>query len=182
MQNRFQNFSPGGGGKDNPLVVVLIVLAVILFIVGLVAAVFLFVSAILRKMREYTKLQQIQILSYEYVVEDLADIFALSNASAPPLQDSEEASNQATSVKSTGPAPSAPPEVTQMPPHQEVMTTTSKSGKSTSTVGGQASKNTPAPENQATRLYPDIPPMNPEVNRQLKKEFNQLVDLSMDHI
>jgi len=100
-----------GDGAGGVVVAALVILLVVFVIVGIVTAIFLLVSAVGKAMSEYTKLQELKVLSVEYMVEDLAPLSS-EGASAPP-PDADGDKNEIEQV-----APSAPPIA---PPQAEVM-------------------------------------------------------------
>jgi len=71
-----------GGSRDNPLIILFVVVILAFVIIGLFAAIVALVTAIQKAVQKYAQLQQLRMLTQEYIVEDLADPKDLGEAKA----------------------------------------------------------------------------------------------------
>lgn len=83
--------NPGSANRDRDcwglLVSVAVVILVILVLVGVFIAIAMVVVAVQRTLQQYAKLQQVRVLSEEYIVRDLADPEDLGDAESPASAD-----------------------------------------------------------------------------------------------
>lgn len=90
-ETAFHNLCPSGGNNDgHPLAILLVIVVVAFIIIGILAAVVVLVTATQKAIQKYAQLQQLGVLTREYIVQDLADASDLGDgeqATAPRAQE-----------------------------------------------------------------------------------------------